>query len=109
MHSPSTVMLRYGSKGMAVEFELMVARARILGSMSRLDVWSCCIGPGMYPSDIASTLSLSPATVSHHLRVLEHAGLVQYVQQGRHRLYLATGVSWGVVSEAEAREMMTPP
>ena len=90
---------------MAIEFELMVTRARILGCMSRLDIWACCAGPGMYATDVAVTLGLSPATVSHHLRVLEDAGLVQHIRQGRHRLYRATGESWGVVSEAEVREL----
>jgi len=100
-------MIRYVSKDVSTEYDTMIARARVLSSPTRIEVWSC-IGPGMYPSDIASTLSLSPATVSHHLRILEDAGLVRHVQQGRNRLYLSTGVSWGVVSEAEVREMMAP-
>lgn len=92
---------------MAAEFDTMVFRARVLSSMSRLDVWCCIDGPGMYPGDIASTLSLSPATVSHHLRVLSHAGLVEHTKHGRHRLYRTTGESWGVVSAAEVEAMMS--
>jgi DNA-binding transcriptional ArsR family regulator len=55
----------------------------------------------MYPSDIASTLSLAHATVTHHLRVLRAAGLVRFEQQGRNRLYRVTHERWGVVSAAE--------
>jgi DNA-binding transcriptional ArsR family regulator len=49
----------------------------------------------MYPSDIAATLSLSPSTISHQLRILEDAGLVQHVRQGRNRLYSITGRELG--------------
>lgn len=90
---------------MAAEFKLMVQRARVLACMSRLDVWCCCTEPGSYPTDIASTLALSPGTVSHHLRVLERAGLVRHVRQGRNRLYCTTGEGWGVVSQSEIDEL----
>lgn len=79
----------------------MIARARVLSSPTRLDVWACVGEIGMYPSDIASTLSLAPSTVTHHLRVLYDAGLVEVEQQGRCRLYRVTGERWGVVSAAE--------
>jgi len=62
----------------------------------------------MYPSGIASTLSLAPSTVSHHLAVLERAGLVEAEQQGRNRLYRCTAERWGVVSEAELQAAMSP-
>jgi DNA-binding transcriptional ArsR family regulator len=39
--------------------------------------------------------------VSHHLAVLEHAGLVEAEQLGRNRLYRCTDERWGVVSAAE--------
>jgi DNA-binding transcriptional ArsR family regulator len=82
-------------------YETMIYRARVLACPSRLDVWQCIGAFGMYPSSIATTLDLAPSTVSHHLAVLEHAGLVRHVQQGRYRLYLLTDERWGVVSEAE--------
>jgi DNA-binding transcriptional ArsR family regulator len=86
---------------MSAEYTVMIARARVLSCPTRIAVW-CCVGEiGMYPTDIASTLWLSPATVTHHLRVLHDAGLVRFEQQGRHRLYRVTGERWGVVSEAE--------
>jgi DNA-binding transcriptional ArsR family regulator len=82
-------------------YETMIYRARVLSSESRLDVWQCIGDMGMYAGDIARTLDLAPSTVSHHLAVLEHAGLVRHVRQGRYRLYVLTGERWGVVSEAE--------
>jgi DNA-binding transcriptional ArsR family regulator len=94
-------MIRCKSKGMPVAYDLMIARARVLCSPTRLDVWSCIGEVGMYPTDIASTLGLAPATVTHHLRVLHAAGLVRFEQQGRHRLYRVTGERWGVVSATE--------
>jgi DNA-binding transcriptional ArsR family regulator len=83
------------------DYDQMIARARILSSPTRIEVW-CCVGEvGMYPSDIATTVGIAPSTVTHHLRVLHDAGLVEVEQQGRNRLYRTTGESWGVVSEAE--------
>ncbi len=75
--------------------------------VSSLEVWTC-IHPvvGVYPSDIASSLDLAHATVSHHLAVLEEAGLFRHVRQGRNRLYQWTGESWAVVSAAEVEAMM---
>jgi DNA-binding transcriptional ArsR family regulator len=105
-HALPTVMFLSRSKDMESEFDQLIFRARVLSSLSRIDVFACVGEHGAYPSDISSTLSLSPATVSHHLRVLEHAGLVRHVKQGRNRLYLITGVSWGVVSWAEVEAML---
>lgn len=97
-------MFRYGSKDMndtATDTDVTVYRAKVLSSVTRLEVWDC-IGPlGMYAGDISRSLSLAASTVSHHLRVLEEAGLVQHVQQGRCRLYTWSGERWAVVSEAE--------
>jgi DNA-binding transcriptional ArsR family regulator len=102
--SNSPVMFRCVSKDMHSEYEVMIARARVLSCLTRIDVW-CTVGEiGMYPSDIATTIGISPATVTHHLRVLHDAGLVQFEQQGRHRLYRVTGERWGVVSEAELEQ-----
>jgi DNA-binding transcriptional ArsR family regulator len=92
-----------GEASMHIEgmYETMIYRARVLACRGRLDVWHCIGDAGMYPGDIARTLDLAPSTVSHHLAVLEHAGLVRHIQQGRYRLYQLTGERWGVVSEAE--------
>ena len=82
-------------------FDTIVHRARVLSCPSRLDIWQCVAGLGAYPGDIARTMGLAESTISHHLRVLEHAGLVHHTQQGRYRLYESTGVRWGVVTEDE--------
>lgn len=86
---------------MSTEYDQLIYRARVLSSPTRIEVW-CTVGEiGMYPSDIATTIGISPATVTHHLRVLHDAGLVRFEQQGRHRLYRVTPERWGIVSEAE--------
>ena len=89
---------------MSTEYEQLLYRARVLACETRLHVWEC-IGPlGMFAGDIARTLDLAASTVSHHLAVLEDAGLVQHEQQGRCRLYRWTRERWGIVSEAELAE-----
>ena len=70
-------------------------------ALLRLDVWTCIGEHGMYSTAIARALDLAPSTVSYHLAILEHAGLVRYVQQGRYRMYAWTGERWGIVSAAE--------
>ena len=82
-------------------YEIIIHRARVLSCPTRLDVWQCIGQFGMYAGDIARTSDVAPSTVSHHLAVLEHAGLVRHRQQGRYRWYESTGVRWGVVSEDE--------
>jgi len=89
-----------------MSYDHMVYRARVLSSLTRLDVWSCVAsGPPMHPTDIATTLGLAPSTVSHHLRVLEEAGLVRHRKLGRYRLYEWTATCWGVLSPEEAVEL----
>ena len=85
--------------GLRVRHEDLPGEGAVLADAPRcLD----CIGDfGMYGGDIARTLDLAPSTVSYHPAVLEHAGLVRYVQQGRCRHYTWTGERWGVVSAAE--------
>jgi len=91
---------------MTNEYDRLNYRARVLSCMSRLDVWTCVGEHGMFSTDIARTLNLAPATVSHHLGVLEDAGLITRTRQGRNVLCRLTDVRWGVVSEAEVRGMM---
>jgi Helix-turn-helix domain len=93
------VKIRCASKYMT--YETIIYRARVLSCPTRLDVWQCVGQLGMYAGDIARTLDLAPSTVSHHLAVLEDAGLVRHVRQGRYRWYESTGVRLGVVTEDE--------
>lgn len=101
-------MIRYVSKYMTTDIDTMIDRARVLASSTRIDVW-CSIGDaGMYPTDIASTLSLAPSTVTHHLHVLEDAGLVEFTRQGRNRLYRWTGMQFAIVTPDELAAASLP-
>ena len=63
-----------------------------LAQASRLTVfrWLVELGPeGAFPSDIAARLELSPATLSFHLKALQHAGLVDADRSGRNIRYRA--------------------
>jgi DNA-binding transcriptional ArsR family regulator len=91
---------------MASEYDTLIYRARVLASATRIEVWSCVGEHGMYAGDVARTLGLAPSTVTHHMRILEHAGLVQCVKQGRCRLYRCTDESWGVLTGAELAAMI---
>jgi DNA-binding transcriptional ArsR family regulator len=84
-----------------MRFQTLLHRARILSSVSRLRVLECVGDAVMCPGDIARTLELAPATIAYHLSALASAGLVRCTRQGRFRLYEATGVRWGVLSEEE--------
>jgi DNA-binding transcriptional ArsR family regulator len=83
-----------------MDIDTVVARVRVLSSRSRIAVWNC-VGYGMYPTDIATTLGLAASTVSYHLAILRNAGLVQVIQQGRKRQYKGTSEKWTVASETE--------
>ena len=85
-------------------YDLLLSRARVLSCLSRLAVWQCTEPAGMYPGAIAASLDLSAATVSHHLRVLQRAGLVSYERQGRCRLYRSTGERLVLATEREINE-----
>lgn len=99
-------MLRCVSKDVPDEFDIILYRARVLACPSRLDVWSCIGEHGMFSTDVGRTLGLSAATVSYHLAILEEAGLITRKRVGRNVMCKLTNVRWGVVSEAEAREII---
>jgi ArsR family transcriptional regulator len=56
-----------------------LADPRRLEIMERL---SACQGPGMC-SDMRECLPISAATLSHHLKELEHAGLISVTREGK--------------------------
>jgi DNA-binding transcriptional ArsR family regulator len=63
-----------------------------LAQASRLTIfrWLVERGPdGALPGDIAARLALPPATLSFHLKTLQHAGLVDAVRTGRNIRYRA--------------------
>ena len=89
-----------------MDVDMMVKRARVLSSPTRVVVW-CCLGTvGMYPTDIATTLGLAPSTITHHLSVLRDAGLVTVTRQGRCSLYKWSREKWTIVSEKEMEAYM---
>lgn len=45
--------------------------------------------PGLTPGAMAPGVDVAPATLSHHLKDLAHAGLVSARRQGRHLVYRA--------------------
>ena len=63
-----------------------------LAQDSRLSIfrWLVELGPeGACPGDIAEQLELPAATLSFHLKALQHAGLIDAVRSGRNIRYRA--------------------
>ena len=63
-----------------------------LAQASRLTIfrWLVELGPeGAHPTDIAARLELPAATLSFHLKALQHAGLIDAVRSGRNIRYRA--------------------
>lgn len=63
-----------------------------LAQSSRLSVFRWLVrrgAEGAYPSDMASKLDLAPATLSFHLKALQHAGLIDAEHSGRFIRYRA--------------------
>jgi ArsR family transcriptional regulator len=63
------------------------ARRRILLALKEKNAGSLGKGTGLCAGDIEERLKLSQPTISHHMRVLEKAGLVQVRKQGHWRWY----------------------
>ena len=63
------------------------ARRRILLALKEKSVSSGDRKTGLCAGDIEERVNLSQPTVSHHMRVLEKAGLVKVIKQGHWRLY----------------------
>jgi ArsR family transcriptional regulator len=62
-------------------------RLKALADPTRLKIIQCLQGGPMNVSAIADTLGDDIANVSHHLRVLRHAGLVTDQKQGKFVVY----------------------
>jgi ArsR family transcriptional regulator, arsenate/arsenite/antimonite-responsive transcriptional repressor len=63
------------------------ARRRILLALKEKVVSSTSKKTGLCAGDIEERVKLSQPTVSHHMRVLEKAGLVEVKKQGHWRRY----------------------
>jgi ArsR family transcriptional regulator, arsenate/arsenite/antimonite-responsive transcriptional repressor len=44
--------------------------------------------------ELCAESSVSAATVAHHIKILNDAGLIQVKRQGRYRLFVAQGNTW---------------
>jgi ArsR family transcriptional regulator len=63
------------------------ARIKILQFLQRPDV-TCCVMDGcVCACDVERVLSISQATVSHHMKLLVEAGLVRAEKRGRWMIY----------------------
>ena len=63
---------------------------RLLGDASRLKIVVACLKKPLAVSDIADKLGLSVSLVSHHLRLLREAGLIETEKRGIWAYYWAT-------------------
>jgi DNA-binding transcriptional ArsR family regulator len=75
-----------------MDTQTAVSALAALAQASRLTIfrWLVELGPeGALPGDIAVRLDIPPATLSFHLKALQHAGLVDADRRGRNIRYRA--------------------
>jgi DNA-binding transcriptional ArsR family regulator len=63
---------------------------RLMSDPSRLRIVLSCLAEKVSVGDMAQRLNLSPSLVSHHLRLLRAARLLQADRQGRQVFYQVT-------------------
>lgn len=69
------------------EITILAETFRLLGDPSRLKILLSCLAGPISVGDIAERLDLSLSLVSHHLRLLRGARLVNGVRQAKHIFY----------------------
>lgn len=69
------------------EVVVLAETFRLLGDPSRLRILICCLQGPISVGDIAERLDLSLSLVSHHLRLLRGARLVNGVRQAKQIFY----------------------
>ena len=75
-----------------MEMQEAIAALVALGQETRLDIFRLLMqaGPeGLPAGQIGERLGLPPATLSFHLKTLQHAGLVERQRQSRSLIYAA--------------------
>lgn len=82
----------------ANELTILAETFRLLGDPSRLRIVLCCLQGSLSVSEIADQLELSQSLVSHHLRLLRGARLVNGVRQAKQIFY--------EVSDEHVRDML---
>ena|SRR5579862_1804262 len=71
----------------------MAAIASLIADPTRAEILLALMDGRSHPAgDLACAAHVSPATASHHLSRLVEGGLVEVVQQGRHRYHRLTGI-----------------
>ena len=65
------------------DFEACATRLKALADPTRLQIVSCLFAGTKNVGDLAEALGDEIVTISHHLGVLRHAGLVQAHKRGR--------------------------
>jgi DNA-binding transcriptional ArsR family regulator len=96
-----SIVLRCDSKGMRLDLEKLLARARILSSPTRLDLWCSLGSDGMRPSELARMHNLAASTVTYHMQMLRRARLVELVGSGAGRRYRWSDEELILASRAE--------
>jgi predicted transcriptional regulator len=69
------------------EFEELLGFFKALGDEKRLRIVALLAQKSLCVEELAAILDLSPATVSHHLRKLVEAGLVEAAAEGYYNVY----------------------
>jgi len=67
-----------------MDLEKIAKIARALGDPTRLQIFNAIAGKKeMSCSDVLSLQDVTPATISHHLKILSEAGLIECRRQGQ--------------------------
>ena len=75
-------------------------RLRALHFLATADVGCCTTGQGICTCDVQDVLGLSQPTVSHHMKILVEAGLVDAEKRGRWTYYTLSPKGWTVARDA---------
>jgi len=69
------------------KFQLLAETFKTLGDYSRVRIVWALVQGEKCPSEIASSVRMSPSAVSHHLKVLRNANLVRLRREHRQIFY----------------------
>jgi biotin operon repressor len=81
------------------EFALLLDFFKALGNETRLRIVGLLANRDHSVRELAQALGLKEPTVSQHLAMLKHAGLVEMRQQGNHHFYSFNGNSLAALSK----------
>lgn len=71
----------------AGDFEGCARKLDVLAEPTRLAVLEILVAGPLHVQDLQAVLEIEQSRLSHHLRVLRDAGLVEVTVDGKHRLY----------------------